>query len=103
MSALNNDAQKIVDCSNEMLDNARSGKWKKVAKAEELRRHLLNKLFSSTVANESVMEIDDTIHKIISINKKLEELACDAREKTRIDMKNIREGRLAVNEYAQFV
>lgn len=101
--SMHNNVQKIVDCSNEMLENAKSGKWDKVAKAEELRRSLLNKLFSNTSTSESIMEVNDTIHKIIAINKKLEVLASDAREKTRVDMKSIREGRLAVNEYTQFV
>jgi len=93
----------IVGHSEDMLEHARAGKWEKVARAEAFRRKLLNKLFSTASSAADIPEINKTIEQIIAINKKLEAIALAAREETRVDLKKVREGRLAVNTYVKYI
>jgi len=92
----------LVAHSNSMLEQAKAGEWDNVTKAEQARQVLLNKLFSDKSSN-GIPEINDTIEKIISINKKLEDLAIAARDKARMEMDNIKYGRRALNSYAEHI
>lgn len=93
----------LVAHSNAMLDQAESGHWENVSKAERARRLLLNKLFADPSANAGVPEINETIEKIIAINRKLEDLAIAARDKAKLEMDKITYGRRAVNSYAKHI
>ncbi len=93
----------LVSHSEEMLDNARQGKWDKVARAESLRRQLLNRLFATDGAAADIPEINKIISQVIAINRKLEQIALEAREEAGIDLRKVREGRLAVNSYVKHV
>jgi hypothetical protein len=101
--AIKKQVDDLVGYNDEMLQHAEAGDWKNVALVEEHRRKLLNKLFSNTSMVEGIPEINKTIQKIIAINKKLETLACSARDDARTELEKIKEGRLAVNSYVQHV
>ncbi len=98
-----NPVNEIVNQSEEMLTHAREGLWSKVAKAEEFRRALLHKLFSTSSDAADIPEINKTIEQIIAINKKLEDIALAARDEASIDLQKVREGRLAVNSYVKHI
>lgn len=93
----------LVSHSTTMLEQAEAGQWDNVSKAEQARRQLLNKLFADPSSNTGVPEINATIEEIISINKKLEDLAIAARDKAKTEMDKITYGRRAVSNYASHI
>ena len=97
------DLDEVLTTSESMVEDAREGRWDNVARAEEKRRALLNRLFSNPVEIAGVPEINGIIEKIIFINKRLERLAIESREQTRMEMDKIRTGRKAVNSYSQHI
>ncbi len=101
--AQNDNIDELIGCSEKMLKHAEAGDWKSVALAEQHRRELINRLFRSPAANNGIPEINKIIQTIITINKKLEGLTIDARDKARSKIDKIKEGRLAVNSYVQHI
>lgn len=95
-----NNYEEVIRCSENMVKQAEAGNWDDVAKAEEQRRALLNRLFANPGSNHDVPEINRIIEKIIDINKHLEYLAISAREKTRVELERIKGGRHAVSAYS---
>ncbi len=98
-----NTMTELVNHSESMLNDARSGQWDKVARAEALRRELLNKLFSTSAVRNDIPEINHTIEQIIAINKKLEQITLAARDEARVDLLKVRESRLAVDSYVKHI
>jgi len=97
----NQQLHKAIECSEIMLRDAEAGNWENVFAIEAQRSALLEKLFSGTVKENNVQDMDDKIRKIIAINKKLEAITMQARDNTRDDIRSMSKGRHAVNQYAQ--
>lgn len=101
MNDISKQLQNVVMCSETMLKIAVAGDWKKVIDIEAQRSVLLDKLFSRSDAANNTADMDEKIRKIISINKKLEEITINAREATRKDIASICKGRNALNQYSK--
>ena len=101
MDIKNKQIDDAMDCTEIMLKDAEAGNWDRVMDIEIQRGELLEKLFSTPNQNDSVVDMDNKIRKIIDMNKKLEVIAINARADSGQHIASINNGRRAVNAYAQ--
>ena len=101
MDTKNKQLKDAISCSETMLKDAESGNWNRVMEIEVQRSELLEKLFSTSHQGNDVVEMDDKIRKIIGINKKLEEIAINAKDDSGKHIASINNGRRAVDVYMQ--
>jgi hypothetical protein len=105
MNIKNKQLDDAIGCTEIMLKDAEAGNWDRVMDIEIQRSELLEKLFSTPNQNNSidnsVIDMDNKIQKIIDINKRLEAIAITARADSGQHIASINNGRRAVNAYVQ--
>lgn len=93
--------QYLVARSEAMLKHAEQGDWLKVMADEVERSEQIRHVFSADNGIEKNEDTDKQICKIISINKKLEAIASNAKDKRLNDLTSFGKGRDAVRMYEQ--
>jgi hypothetical protein len=91
----------VIEYSETMLNEAKSGNWENVFKIEKQRSNALKELFSSPFTKDDKDDNNEKILQILNINKKLESLTTKARDDIRNQAGSINKSRHAVNMYAQ--
>lgn len=83
------------------LENARDGNWEQVISDEQQRRRMITELFSEPMDARDAQCYRDVIEEILQLNKKLEQIAAEARDRARLDADSISKGRRAVDVYSE--
>jgi hypothetical protein len=91
----------VIEYSETMLNEAKSGNWENVFKIEKQRSNALKELFSSPFTKDDKDDNNEKILQILNINKKLESLTTKARDDIRNKAGSTNKSRHAVNMYAQ--
>lgn len=101
---MNNKTQmllKVIEYSQSMLKDAGNSDWENVIATESVRNKILNQLFSEPFTKIEQEENNELIMQILTINKNIESITAQAREKIQQEMSLIGKGRNAIGAYAQ--
>jgi hypothetical protein len=90
----------LIEYSHAMLRHAEAGEWEALVKNEAIRRELINSVFSQFSNADNDPDISSAIQELLQINKRLEQVTTEARDRARGEANTISHGRKAVNAYA---
>ena len=82
------------------LENARNGNWEQVINDEQRRQRMISELFSQPLDAREADDYHDVIQQVLLLNRELEQLTADARDRARQEAGSISKGRRALDVYS---
>jgi len=95
-------ARRLLGLTEQMLRAARSGDWAAVAEHEAQRQNAARDLFASPIPEGAVSTVEYCVAQLLELDPELLRLVSQAREAAGAEVRNLRAGRRAVDQYARF-